>query len=372
MLDNICRVRLSEDPSDEAAQRDIGEVAGWIGADPSRAKKSGDNAGYLLIREWGAGFWSDVFQIAAHLFAAEASGRTPVVYWGPHSRFSDDPDSDAFQTFFEPVSDSTIAEIATAGRHYFPDRWNAGNLGADIPDRRQAQPYLPALLFRTEDVVVGCGYGWIHEVLPWSSGFWNFDDPAAWRGHYRRIFQSFLRPRETVQREADAFWEERLAGWPSLAVHVRGADKIAEDAASADLTQAYRAAIDRHLDERPDSRLYLMTDSLHVVEDWRARYGTRIADAPAIRTGSDMGVHFQPHPDRHQLGREVLRDALIAAKCDAFVGTGFSNVSHAVTCLKDWTEGAATLLGRDVVFRRHIAFYDPAARRHAPVGGQLF
>jgi hypothetical protein len=41
----------------------------------------------------------------------------------------------------------------------------------------------------------------------------------------------------------------------------------------------------------------------------------------------------------------VLIDALVAARADAFIGNGFSNASVMVGYLREWPEGACTLLG---------------------------
>src|SRR5215469_16394010 len=40
------------------------------------------HGGILLIKAWGAGFWSDVSHVFGGLLLAEVTGRKPVVHWG--------------------------------------------------------------------------------------------------------------------------------------------------------------------------------------------------------------------------------------------------------------------------------------------------
>lgn len=59
------------------------------------------SGGFLLIKSWGYGFWSDVEHVIGALLLAEMTGRTPVVHWGGNSYFSDD---EGGGTPFEPFS----------------------------------------------------------------------------------------------------------------------------------------------------------------------------------------------------------------------------------------------------------------------------
>lgn len=84
---------------------------------------------YLLIKNWGFGFWADMVQVLGSLLLAEITGRIPVVYWGADSRFSDKSGRDAFSHYFAPVSAFTLQQLARLpNASFFPPRWNAGNL----------------------------------------------------------------------------------------------------------------------------------------------------------------------------------------------------------------------------------------------------
>jgi hypothetical protein len=73
----------------------------------------------------------------------------------------------------------------------------------------------------------------------------------------------------------------------------------------------------------------------------------------------DQSLEIHQQHDGVTLGREVVIDTFLAARCDAFIGDGASGVSQAVTRLKHWPEGTATL------FRPGHAALAGQIRRHA-------
>ncbi len=64
------------------------------------------------------------------------------------------------------------------------------------------------------------------------------------------------------------------------------------------------------------------------------------------RRSDHIGLHLIGD-DGYRLGAEVLIDALIAARCDYFIGTKVSNVSLAIDSLKDWAVDRALLIGHE-------------------------
>src|SRR3974390_1934030 len=127
---------------DKAAEYFRGAVAlGWdeakasleqIRASPTGRQDQQHRGGYLLIKAWGAGFWSDVSHVFGGLLLAEVTGRKPVVHWGRNSRFGDGSDADAFGRFFEPISDYAIEDlIALDDADFYPRKWRRDNLRDD-------------------------------------------------------------------------------------------------------------------------------------------------------------------------------------------------------------------------------------------------
>jgi hypothetical protein len=52
------------------------------------------------------------------------------------------------------------------------------------------------------------------------------------------------------------------------------------------------------------------------------------------------------------LAREVLEDAFLALRCDAFLGDGASGVSNMIAALSNWPAGQVTLLRKNVYVHR--------------------
>ena len=85
--------------------------------------------GYLLIKRWGAGFWSDVDMVLTHLLAAEIMNRKPIVQWGVEGPYADGK-TDSFNLYFEPVSDASYSDLTGS---IYPTNWTPSNLMDELP-----------------------------------------------------------------------------------------------------------------------------------------------------------------------------------------------------------------------------------------------
>jgi hypothetical protein len=363
------RRALAVNPYLKPASRGLAEAeratsaAGAEGTDAWRRARlaAGRPAGFIVMKAWGYGFWSDVNQALGQLLAAEITGRVPVMAWGSNSRFGAPGVSDAWGLFFEPVSSTTLEQVRGAGYTYFPPKWSDENLdGNDVSKWEGQWSRMSGLLLlnRPETVVVGdfqCSAGALANWLP-------RDHPLAGKGHiaaYRWLVDRFLKPRAEIAAEAEEFRGAHLAGAPTLAVHVRGSDKLGEIPDLGALIQEYHTHIDRAMREMPGCRIFLLTDSTPMLEAFRRRYGDRVVTAQCQRSATRWGVHHDPAytGDRRRLGVEVLKDALIARACDRFVGLGGSAVSAMISILRDWPPGTCTLIGPDMHLGPSIELY---------------
>jgi len=306
----------------------------------------------LLIKAWGYGFWSDVHHVLIHLLVAELTGRRPVVQWGSNSLFSDAATAgqggNAFLHFFEPPAGATLTEaqaLADQGDVY-PPKWQGRRLDEDNvnkwegPGSRTAAQYLFA---RPETLVVSDFYSTVSSLLPWigaGSRYHGMSDDQI----HSALFQRYLKPSAAMQARVDAFAQAHFTGRPWVAVHVRGSDKIFEAAALAQTNAGYAAFIDRIIALNPEIGVFLLTDSVDLHAHFSARYGERVVTTPALRSSSQTGVHMQGHNGR-TVGEEVLLDALLATRCQYFVGNRESNVSLAIASLKTWAPGFIVMLG---------------------------
>lgn len=406
-IDNLCRLAIQRGAQDPELWIALGRVADKLGArahavdlyETAVRRGAGPNIvgdsievareaaskaphqvaereKYLVIREWGHGFWSDVFHVVTLLMVAEWTNRIPIVYWGANSRFTNDPNRDAFSTFFNPIGLDHLADANRSGQSVYPPRWRPGALTEQRRHRGVplfVSDYGPGLLFRDETVVVADIYTWLAELLPWTEEkkLDPLEPQTAW-SLFRRVVRKYLRPLPAVVAAADAAWSALAMRGPTLAVHVRGSDKEWE---VAGLSQAHRILeleAGAWLGHSPETQILLLTDSETVLQSWLSRHGNRLHSTTVTRTADKIGVHHHNYPDRYRLGVEVLVDTLLACRCDRFIGMPTSNVATAIACLKDWPEGTMRLIGSAPLFARHYSVYDPDwQRRSREIAGRL-
>ena len=350
----LARAAPLAQPETPPVDADLLAAAGEPDPAPPPAPSSNAHPRYLLIRAWGQGFWSDVSHVIGQVLTAEITGRTPIVHWGANSRFgAGAQDSNAWNHYFLPVSNGTIADLAGRGLSYFPPKWRDDNLTVRENGALQG-PYARigslATMRRNEDVVVSDFHTPLAALRHWIPP-WHPLHGASLRAVHADLVARFVRPRPEIVERVDRAWAA-LGPGPFVAVHVRGSDKAVEIRGLKELTDQYPAHIDALLASIPGARILLLTDWEPAVAEYRARYAERVVVTDAQRTAERVGLHFQRGLDGRTLGEEVLRDTLLAARCDSFVGLGNSNVSafidlfgRAPTRPRAWTDETSILVG---------------------------
>ncbi|MEN9376162.1 MAG: hypothetical protein RL710_1319 [Pseudomonadota bacterium] len=300
---------------------------------------------YLLIKAWGYGFWSDVHHVLGQLLLAELTQRTPIVHWGSNSLFGDGSGGDAFRLYFEPVNALELAHLPQQLSIY-PPKWTRENLADENVNKWEGQYSRNAAQFsfqRDEDLVVSDFYMTLSSLIPWiapDSKYYGKSDDEL----YADLFARHLKPLPGIEARVDDFYLQHMAqrGW--VAVHARGSDKVIESANLHKTNLLYFSFIDRIIELNPEIGVFLLTDAVDIHAEFSARYGERLITTPALRSDSSTGVHMQGHAGT-TVGEEVLVDALLAARCDYFVGNQESNVSMAIASLKPWPRGLMIILG---------------------------
>ena len=321
---------------------------------------------FLVIRAWGAGFWADVLHTVHGLALAAASGRTPIVHWGLESRYRRAGIENAWPLYFEPVSPHTIATAEAEGLSIFPPKWTGTNLRAlrvNKDDGEWSSLSGMYLIDRPEDVTVLDFFTELDDLAPWFPAGHKLAaaDPEPELG---RLYRRYLRLTPDLASELDRFEAALIGRRPTIAMHYRtqGLPKVTEAVDRKGLgPERFAEAIDRYLASQPDAGIYLMTDFAPAVLYFRERYGERVVCREVTRVArvEDQSLEIHQQHDGVTLGREVVIDTFLAARCDAFIGDGASGVSQAVTRLKHWPEGTATL------FRPGHAALAGQIRRHA-------
>lgn len=295
---------------------------------------------YLVVREWGAGFWADVEHVIAQLLVAEATARTPVVFWGSTSKFYPRGFSgNAWEEYFEPVSAVPMGQVVqeAAGLTIAPRKWDAGNLEGPVFNRWNGEgARFSAIL------ALGCPENIVVADFHTSSfviGMWVPPSLPMLKLPYQQLLRRYLRPRPAIL--------ERVAGirrsWgegPVIALHLRGTDKPAEQPRIVEANEALTHDALRRLDAT-GARLFLLTDSASLRAGLAAQLGPRLITTDAIRSDGVEGLHLSGQHDPRRLALDVMVDTYLAAGCDEFFGCTASNVACMVARL--WSDRATGL-----------------------------
>lgn len=315
---------------------------------------------FLLIKSWGCGFWADIDHVLGQLLLAEMTSRAPVVFWGTNSRYHDAVSENAFDLYFDPVSDFSLENIASENFSYFPPKWNKDNINIPEKDKWEGQYSRVAGLFslaREEDVIVSDFHTYVNDLIPWlskSSPLSGMETQQV----YRHLFKKYFHLKPDIQQEIDQYAEKYFKAKNVLAVHVRGSDKITESSELYSINQQYEAHIKNFLDKDQEMAVFLLTDSVGILEEYKQKYGERLLYSDCFRTESEVGIHFHDQDNRRRLGIEILKDTYLAAMCDSFIGYGGTNVSTTVLHLKDWKKNNYVLLGTNSLVQPHLFLHN--------------
>jgi hypothetical protein len=320
---------------------------------------SGDQR-FLLIKAWGYGFWADVDHVIGQLLLAGMTDRIPVVHWGENSLFRARDSSEAFTQFFEPVSHYEAEALTEKAYSFYPPKWSSTNLFENDVSKWSGQYSRVAgihLLNRDENVLVSDFHTSVRDLIPWLKTSHPLHGQAI-EQIYRYLFDQYIRLKPHLQDAIDRFWSENLQGRGALAVHVRGSDKEVEVPDLQALNRTYRENIEAHLKHHPDALVFLLTDSSTVLEEYQRRYGDKVITTRCRRTVSKTGLHYQALDHPEALANEVIIDTCLAARCSAFIGNGFSNVSQTVLHLKPWEADQCFLCGHNMSYEPNFYLHE--------------
>jgi len=300
---------------------------------------------FLVIRSWGAGFWSEILHLLGGLLTAELTQRIPVVAWGGNCRFRDAGSDDAFADFFEPVSAVRLDDLPIRAGALFPPKWRPDNLTQpEVAKRDGPWSRMSAAQFigRPEPVAVYDHFNSTHLLARWipAGHPWHGLDTLTLN---RRILEKYLRPRREFADRAGDHIARLFGGEPFDAFHLRGTDKVLEmpllDAVNAHALDRLRAAAAQ------GHRLFVLTDAEPLLSRAQSVAGPRLSQLECRRGLGDIGVHFERNTSPRRLGEEVLVDVLVARHARSFLGNGWSGVSCGVRTLSSAQPDAVRLTG---------------------------
>jgi hypothetical protein len=347
---------------------------------------------FLLIKAISYSIWKNVHHMIEQLLVAELTKRIPVIYWGSNSKHNVVIHDNAFDMYFEPISPYSIHNLIRPDFSYYPPIWKFDNLMSDDPNRsKHTYRNTGDLMDSNANVIVGDISIPVKHIIPWVA----MDHPVYGMTPiqiYRYLIGKYIHIKPDIENEIKEFHDIKLKSEePVLAVHLPGdftldmypqiqqynnlnmlyhpenlnmfsrskGRKKRRDRFQVDetlhlheivrllnVTQAedpyklYHPEIRHMLGKYNISKIFLITDREDIVEEYTKLYGSMLVynNYERIRS-NDAGKPDQlENPlNARSKGFEVIKDTYIASKCDFFIGYGSSNLSHAVTHLKDWS-----------------------------------
>lgn len=314
---------------------------------------------FLLIKSWGCGFWSDVDHVMGQLLAAELTNRIPVVYWGSNSLYAESFHSNAFDLYFEPVSNYTIHDIARSEYTYYPPIWNSRNIMIEDLDKvTWIYRDLGDLMASDADVLVSDVHYFIRPMIYYiPKDHWAYGMTA--HQIYRGLFDKYLKLKPDIAAEIQEFYDTHLKdGHPLLGVHMRGGDKVREVENLSHLNKKYYMEVGSYVEKYGIQKILLLTDCEDILKEFQKRYGSMVVftDCRRGQLGDTRNAaHLQEYSNKRRKGIEIIKDTYLAARCDCFIGNGYSNVSYTVKRLKDWPEDNVKLFYRNLKREQKLA-----------------
>lgn len=319
-------------------------IASRLGLSNPTAARTNCQNGFLLIRAWGAGFWSDVDHVLGQLLLAEITGRIPIIHWGAESLFGGTPNNDSFAFYFNRINNFHLKDIPLES-DFFPPKWNYSNLaGPDINKWNGPWSRMNAIYFlnRSEKVIVSDFFTKINQLMHWIPS----DHPLSGMSLdeiYQHLVTAYLHPREEFVSGASDLLSAHIGENPCIAVHLRGLDKEKE----VNVDDYHQAAFERThflIEKFKIPKLLVLTDSTELLSRAKAKFGARVVAVDVTRATGKQGIHFLGF-DGRRIGEEIMRESYLAAQSNYFIGLGLSNVSVMITRIANWSNERYDLWG---------------------------
>ena len=283
---------------------------------------------------------------------AELCNRTPIIYWGPLSRYSRIPDEDSFGDFFlNPTANDIHRLTGRNGLTFFPNHWNADNLlieyRGDIKITNEPFKITPLEYFnRSEDVVI---YDYVASIAALT-----YMIPSGHSMHrkdlydiYQYLLQKYISVRSHITEEVDRQVASLgLDKQPFVAVHLRGGGKALEDPTANSAIARLLAMAQKTPPEMP---VLTLSDNADIIARARDALGDRLIESSAEKTEIvGKSLHFDYTSEDYRYGFEAVVDTYLATRASRFFGNGSSAFSAAIGILKNWGPGDFTLLNHSV------------------------
>lgn len=171
--------------------------------------------------------------------------------------------------------------------------------------------------------------------------FYQNPDCQKIRQEYYKIYQQYVTIKPDIVDEVNHFYAEHLAGHLCIGVHKRHwLQQHEQYSRKAVAASDYIAVIKQLVATSGATKIFLATDEEDTVKLMKETFGDFLvcrSDVTRVSASALQEMHWQVKNTGFHLGKEVLIDALILAKCDIFIH-GLSNISTAISFINPCLE----------------------------------
>lgn len=261
---------------------------------------------YYIIRRYpkGAGFFSNYLCVLSHMAYAREMKYIPVV------------DMERYPTLYS--EESLIKGTKNAWEYYF----------RQVDDLSLKKAYRSRNYILSESEFQREGMRHLTDVY-----FFPLEDGVEF---YYGLSSQIRFERDLEKELEDKREKLQMKKKKTLGIHIRGTDMSSgehTDHPQSLQVRDYIEMAERFLAEDDEiSQIFLATDEEKAENAFRDRFGSRVCVSDAYRAKGDTGVGLHCAEDdqrknhHYLLGKEVVEDAYLLAKCDSLL-CGFSNVA---------------------------------------------
>ena len=265
----------------------------------------------IRINHSNAGLFAYLTFVLNQIIYCEENDMVPVVYFGPWS--VDGPNAyhepekgdNMWSYYFEPVAGYSFEDIQQL-----------------IADPKE--PITEENLVYLDDDVLGYIHGGKpNSIYCFPYGYFtdleeNIDE---WYDGQRRkaqeLIKKYVRVKNALIEESDAFVDQYFGEHTVLGVHIRGTDKVRQAKRIEKIITPgkYFPHIDSFLRQHPDAKIFLATDQDQYVEQMMEKYPGRVLTQSTIYSRSRVNTFQKQDGNNYQKGKEALLDCLLLSRC---------------------------------------------------------
>jgi hypothetical protein len=136
------------------------------------------------------------------------------------------------------------------------------------------------------------------------------------------VYDKYLKVRSDISEAVDEFWDYNLAGENVLGIHFRGQEfRTAPGHWFPPTKKQILTSAAKLLEKHKFSKIFAVSEETSYIDFLKENFGPMVIATNCYRTRNVNAYRQYPRPNhKYLLGREIIIDALLLARCHALIG----------------------------------------------------